>query len=382
MMKRREFLRKAGISAAAAVAATAGIVGCGKKEEEKQEAAAPAVITEKKYEWKMVTTWPPKLPVLQDGCERLAKRVEEVSEGRIKIQVFAAGELGPPLESFQSVSDGTVEAGSGASYYWAGKEPATQWFSAVPFGMNAQGMAAWFHGGDGLKLWEECYAPFNLVPRPGGSTGVQMGGWFNKKINTIDDFKGLKMRIPGLGGKVVAKAGGTVVLTAGGEIFTNLERGVIDATEWVGPLHDLRLGLYQAAKYYYYPGWHEPGTYLEYFFNKKAYDSLPMDLQHILTSVCMENELWVLSQFEARNGAALQELISKHNVELIKFPEEVLNALRPMAQEVLEEEAAKTPMATKVNDSFKAFQKVAGTWGSVSEQAYYNIIQPAYALKA
>ena len=375
-MKRRDFLRKASIGAAAAVAATAGILGCGKKEEEKKEAAAPAVITEKKYEWKMVTTWPPKLPVLQDGCERLAKRMEEVSDGRLKIQVFAAGELVPPLESFQAVSDGTVEAGSGASYYWAGKEPATQWFSAVPFGMNAQGMAAWFHGGEGLKLWEECYAPFNLVPRPGGSTGVQMGGWFNKKINTIDDYKGLKMRIPGLGGKVVAKAGGTVVLTAGGEIFTNLERGVIDATEWVGPLHDLRMGFYQAAKYYYYPGWHEPGTYLEYFFNKKAYESLPKDLQHMLDAICMENELWVLSQFEARNGAALQELITKHNVELIQFPEEVLNTLRKMSLEVVEEEAKKTPLATKVNDSFKAFQKVAGAWGSVSEKAYYDIISP------
>jgi TRAP-type mannitol/chloroaromatic compound transport system substrate-binding protein len=366
MMKRREFLKKAGVGAAA-VAATV--------------VSAPTVIAQKKYQWKMVTTWPPKLPVLQDGCERLAKRMEEVSDGRLKIQVFAAGELVPPLESFQAVSDGTVEAGSGAAYYWAGKEPAVQWFSAVPFGMNAQGMAAWFHGGDGLKLWEECYAPFNLVPRPGGSTGVQMGGWFNKKIDTIDDFKGLKMRIPGLGGKVVAKAGGTVVLTAGGEIFTNLERGVIDATEWVGPLHDLRLGLYQAAKYYYYPGWHEPGTYLEYFFNKKAYESLPKDLQHMLDAVCMENELWVLSQFEARNGAALQELITKHNVQLVRFPDEVLNALRPMAQEVVEEEAAKTPMATKVNISFKAFQKVAGTWGTVSEKAYYDIIQPKYALK-
>jgi TRAP-type mannitol/chloroaromatic compound transport system substrate-binding protein len=302
--------------------------------------------------------------------------MEEVSDGRLKIQVFAAGELVPPLESFQAVSDGTVEVGSGASYYWAGKEPATQWFSAVPFGMNAQGMAAWFHGGDGLKLWEECYAPFNLVPRPGGSTGVQMGGWFNKKINTIDDYKGLKMRIPGLGGKVVAKAGGTVVLTAGGEIFTNLERGVIDATEWVGPLHDLRMGFYQAAKYYYYPGWHEPGTYLEYFFNKKAYESLPKDLQHMLDAICMENELWVLSQFEARNGAALQELITKHNVELIQFPEEVLNTLRKMSLEVVEEEAKKTPLATKVNDSFKAFQKVAGAWGTVSEKAYYDIISP------
>ncbi len=360
-MKRRDFLKKAGLGAAA-VAATA--------------VNAPAVLAQKKYSWKMVTTWPPGLPVLQTGADRLAKRIKEMSDGRIQIQVFAGGELVPPLETFQAVSDGTVECGSGAGYYWAGKEPAAQWFAAVPFGMNAQGMAAWFHGGDGLKLWEETYAPFGVVPRPGGSTGVQMGGWFNKKINTIDDFKGLKMRIPGLGGKVVAKAGGTVVLTPGGEIFTNLERGVIDATEWVGPYHDLRMGFYQAAKYYYYPGWHEPGTYLEYIFNKKVYESLPKDLQHIVDGACADNEAWVLPQFDANNGAALQTLINEHKVQLLKFPDEVLNALRPMAEEVREEEAAKSPMAMKANESFKKFQKVVGAWGSVSEKAYYDIIAP------
>lgn len=367
-MKRRDFLKKVGVGTAAAVGASA--------------LSAPAVIAQKKYQWKMVTTWPPKMPVLQDGCERLAKRIGELTDGRIQIQVFAAGELVPALESFQAVSDGTVEVGSGASYYWAGKEPALQWFSAVPFGMNAQGMAAWFHAGDGLRLWEEAYAPFNLVPRPGGSTGVQMGGWFNKKINTIDDFKGLKMRIPGLGGKVVAKAGGTVVLTAGGEIFTNLERGVIDATEWVGPLHDLRMGFYKAAKFYYYPGWHEPGTYLEYFFNKKAFDSLPKDLQHIVNAACVENEHWVLSQFEAQNGAALEELITKHKVQLERFPDEVLRKLSKIAEEVNEEEAAKSPIGKKVNESFKKFAKVVGTWGTVSEKAYYDIIAPPYPLKA
>lgn len=366
-MKRREFLKKAGVGAAAAVAAGA--------------LKAPAVLAQKKYRWKMVTTWPPKLPVLQDGCERLARRIEELSGGRIKIDVFAAGELVPPFGSFDAVSNGTVEVGSGASYYWAGKAPAAQWFAAVPFGLNAQGMAAWFHAGEGLKLWEEVYAPFNLIPRPGGSTGVQMGGWFNKKINTIKDYKGLKMRIPGLGGKVMAKAGGTVVLTPGGEIFTNLERGVIDATEWVGPLHDLRMGFYQAAKYYYYPGWHEPGTYLEYFFNKKAYDSLPKDLQHIIDSACMENEHWVLAQFEAQNGAALQTLITKHKVELIRFPDEVLNALRKLAAGVLEEEASKDAMSRKVHEAFKKFQKVIGTWGTISEKAYYDLIVEKYSLK-
>jgi len=365
-MKRRDFLKKAGLGAAT-VAATA--------------VSAPAVLAQKSYRWKMVTTWPPKLPVLQEGAERIAKRIKEMSGGRLEIQVFAGGELVPPLETFQAVSDGTVECGTGASYYWAGKEPATQWFAAVPFGMNAQGMAAWFYSGDGLKLWEETYAPFNVIPRPGGNTGVQMGGWFNKKIDTIDDFKGLKMRIPGLGGKVVAKAGGTVVLLPGGEIFTSLERGVIDATEWVGPYHDLRFGLYQAAKYYYYPGWHEPGTYLEFIFNKKAYESLPKDLQHIVDAACAENDVWALAEFDANNGAALQTLITKHKVQLFRFPDAVLNALRPLAEEVREEEAAKTPMARKVNESFKKFQKIVGTWGTVSEQAYYNQLQPKFPLK-
>jgi TRAP-type mannitol/chloroaromatic compound transport system substrate-binding protein len=379
-MKRRDFLKKAGVGAAAVAAATAGLVACEQKKEE-EKPKAPEVISKKTINWKMVTTWPPKLPVLQEGCERLAKRIAEVSDGRLQIQVFAAGELVPPFESFQAVSDGTVEVGSGASYYWAGKEPATQWFSAVPFGMNTQGMSAWFHGGDGLKLWEEVYAPYNLIPRPGGSTGVQMGGWFNKKINTIDDYKGLKMRIPGLGGKVVAKAGGTVVLLPGGEIFTSLERGVIDATEWVGPLHDLRMGFWQAAKYYYYPGWHEPGTYLEYFFNKKAYDALPKDLQHIVDSVCMENEHWVLAQFDAQNGAALQTLINEKKVQMVQFPDNVMDSLKKLAEEVREEEAAKTPAATKVNESFKNFQKIAGTWATVSEMSYYNTIQPSFPLK-
>ena len=313
-MKRRDFLKKAGVGAAAVAATTVN---------------APAVLAKKTYRWKMVTTWPPKLPVLQTGAERLAERIKELSDGRLQIQVFAGGELVPPLQTFQAVSDGTVQCGSGAAYYWAGKEPATQWFAAVPFGMNAQGMAAWFHGGDGLKLWEETYAPFGIIPRPGGSTGVQMGGWFNKKINSIDDYKGLKMRIPGLGGKVIAKAGGTVVLTPGGEIFTNLERGVIDATEWVGPYHDLRMGFYEAAKYYYYPGWHEPGTYLEYMFNKKAYESLPKDLQLIIDAACGESEVWTLAQFDANNGAALQTLITKHHVKVYKFPDRVLRPASP-----------------------------------------------------
>ncbi len=366
-MERRDFLKKTGV-AAAAVASTS--------------VAAPAVWAKgKTFSWKMVTTWPPNLPVLQTGAERFAKRVEEASGGRIKIQVFAGGELVPALGTFDAVADGTVEAGSGASYYWAGKVPAAQWFSAVPFGFNAQGINAWFYSGGGLKLWEEVYAPFNVIPRPQGNTGVQMGGWFRKEMNTIEDYKGLKMRIPGLGGKVVAKAGGTVILKAGAEIFTNLERGVIDATEWVGPLHDLRMGFYKAAKYYYYPGWHEPGTCLEVIFNKKAYESLPKDLQAILDAVAMETNMWSLSEFDARNGEALEELITKHKVKLVRFPEPLLEDLRKLAKETLEEEASKDAMSKKVHEAFKSFKKRVGTWGSVSENAYYNVIADKYSLK-
>jgi TRAP-type mannitol/chloroaromatic compound transport system substrate-binding protein len=367
-MKRREFLKKAGTATAAAAATTA--------------VSAPYVWAKgKTYNWKMVTTWPPNLPVLQTGAVRFAQRLEEVTEGRIKIQVFAGGELVPPLGVFDAVSAGTVEVGSGASYYWAGKVPAAQWFAAVPFGFNPQGINAWFYSGGGLQLWEEVYAPFNVVPRPQGNTGVQMGGWFRKEMKTIDDYKGLKMRIPGLGGKVIAKAGGTVVLLPGGEIFTSLERGVIDATEWVGPMHDLRMGFYKAAKYYYYPGWHEPGTTLEVMFNKKAYDSLPKDLQAAVDAVAAEINMWSLCEFEAGNGAALQELITKHKVNLKRFPEDLLAKLRELAKETMEEEAEKDAASRKVHEAFKKFKAQVGVWGTVSENAYYNVIADKYKLK-
>ncbi len=366
-MKRRDFIKKAGVVAGSAAAATT--------------ISAPAVWAKgKTYKWKMVTTWPPNFPVLQVGAERFAKRLTEATEGRIKIDVFAGGELVPALGVFDAVSNGTVACGSGAAYYWAGKCPAAQWFAAVPFGLNPQGMNSWFYAGDGLKLWEEAYAPFNVIARPQGNTGVQMGGWFRKEMKTMADWKGLKMRIPGLGGKVVAKAGGTVVLKPGAEIFTSLERGVIDATEWVGPMHDERLGLYKAAEYYYYPGWHEPGTCLEVMFNKKIYDGLSKDLQITIDAIAAETNIWSLSQFEARNSAALIGLIDKHHVKLRQFPAEMLDQLRKLSAEVIAEEAAKDKMATKVNDGFQAFKKQIGPWGMVSEKAYYDLIFGNYPL--
>jgi TRAP-type mannitol/chloroaromatic compound transport system substrate-binding protein len=242
----------------------------------------------------------------------------------------------------------------------------------VPFGLNAQGLNAWFYSGGGLDLWDEVYGQFNLIGRPMGNTGVQMAGWFNREINSIDDFKGLKMRIPGLGGKVIARAGGTVVLLPGGEIFTSLERGVIDATEWVGPLHDLRMGFYQAAKYYYTPGWHEGGSCLDVMFNRDKFNALPSDLKAICEAAAAQNNIESLSEFEARNGAALKELVEKHHVEVRKLSPETLADLRVLAREVVAEEAAKSPLATKVANGFNQFQKEWGSWADVSSRTYFD----------
>lgn len=342
---------------------------CGKpasQEAKTDTAAAP----EKTYSWKMVTTWPPNFPIFQEGVERFAKDVETMSDGKMKIKVFAGGELVPPLQTFDAVSQGTVELGHGAGYYWAGKIPAAQFFTAVPFGMNAQGMNAWLYGGGGHELWQELYAKHNLVPFPMGNTGVQMGGWFNKKINSVSDLKGLKMRIPGLGGKVFAKAGGTPVLLPGGEIYTALERGTIDATEWVGPFHDERLGLYRAAKYYYYPGWHEPGPVLELTVNKKAWDSLGDDLKKAIETAAASANMWMLSQFEAKNLAALGKLKDEHKVEVFPFPDDVIKELKRLTAEVLQEESAKDADFKRVHEAYSQFSKDNDGWSALSEGAY------------
>ena len=346
--------------------------GCGKQQQEASQQAAPAAVAPaaKTYEWKMVTTWPPNFPIFQEGVERFASDVNKMSNGRLNIKVYAGGELVPPLQTFDAVSQGTVDIGHGAGYYWAGKIPAAQFFTAVPFGMNAQGMNAWLYSGGGLELYREVYAKHNLVPFPLGNTGVQMGGWFNKKIASVDDLKGLKMRIPGLGGKVFAKAGGTPVLLAGGEIYTSLERGNIDATEWVGPFHDERLGLYRAAKYYYYPGWHEPGPVLELIVNKNSYDSLSDDLKKMIEVAAASTSIWMLSEFEAKNLAALRKLKVEHKVEVLAFPDDVIKALKGFTTEVLEEQAAADPEFKKVYEAYTVFSKDNDSWNALSEAAY------------
>ncbi|HEC18495.1 MAG TPA: TRAP transporter substrate-binding protein [Gammaproteobacteria bacterium] len=322
------------------------------------------------YNWKLVTTWPPNFPIFQEGVERFARDVKTMSNGRLNIKVYAGGELVPPLQAFDAVSQGTVEMSHGAAYYWAGKIPAGQFFTAVPFGLNAQGMNAWLYAGGGLELWRELYKPYNLVPFPMGNTGVQMGGWFNKKIDSIADLKGLKMRIPGLGGKVFAKAGGTPVLMAGGEIYTALDRGTIDATEWVGPFHDERLGLYRAAKYYYYPGWQEPGPVLELNVNAKAWASLSPDLQKAIENAAAASNGWMLAQFEAKNLEALAKLKNEHHVQVYPFPDDVIAELRKLSREVLEEEAAKDVDFKRIYEAYKTFAANNDSWNELSEAAY------------
>ncbi len=357
-MQRRNFLMKTAVAAGATAAALAD---------------APNVIAQPRFQWRMSTTWTPALDVLQGGAQKMAKMVEDMSGGRLKIQVFAGGELMPAFGCFDATSQGTIEAFMGAPYYWAGKEPAVQWFSAVPFGLNGNGMMAWYLYGDGLKLWEETYAPFSIVPRPASCTGCQMAGWFRKKINTTADYKGLKMRIPGLGGKIVAAAGGTVILTPGGEIYTALERGTIDSTEWVGPHDDMKLGLHNAARYYYYPGWHEPGTTSEFGFNKKAYESLPADLKAIVDHACHAVQIIGFQEYEYKNTIALQKLKTefKSKVEIVKFSDAILKDLRKLSNQVIKEESEKTPQAKKVYASVTKFEQQFNDWRLLSEAAYH-----------
>ena len=365
-MKRRDFVKK--IGAGSLVVGAALTTGCSKKNETKAAKTDPV----KAYEWKMVTTWPKNFPGLGTGANNLAKLITEMSGGRIQVKVFGAKELVPAFEVFDAVSRGTAEMGHGAAYYWKGKSEAAQFFAAVPFGLTAQEMYGWLYHGGGMELWEEIYAGYNLVPAAAGNTGVQMGGWFNKEINSVADLEGLKMRIPGLGGEVLKRAGGTPVSLPGGEIFPSLQSGAIDATEWVGPYNDLAFGLYKAAKHYYYPGWHEPGTTLECFVSKQALEALPADLQTIVINASRIANQDMLAEYTTRNNQALQTLVNEHKVDLRRFPDEVLQKLKTLSDEVVGEVAEKDPMSKKVYDSFVQFRDQAQAWHAISEQAYLN----------
>ena len=335
--------------------------------------AGPRIIgSETSIEWKLVTTWPKGLPGLGSAPENFARRVGEMSNGRLTVRVYGAGEVVPPFEVFDAVSQGVAEMGHGASYYWKGKIPSSVFYTAVPFGMTAQEMNGWLHYGGGLELWRELYAPFGVRPFAGGSTGVQMAGWFNRELTSANDLDGLKMRIPGLAGEVFAASGGTAVRLAGGEIYTSMQTGVIDAVEWVGPYNDRTLGLMEVAEYYYYPGWHEPGAMLEFTVNQVAFDRLPADLQAIVEGAARATNQDMLDEFTARNNESLTTLLEKHSTKLRPLPDDVIDVLHSNAVIALEQLKKEDPMAQKISASYESFMDGVRTYHEISERAYLN----------
>jgi len=348
------------------------LAACSGSEKNKALDEAAHSSTKKIYNWKLVTTWPKNLPGLGLAAENFSALAKKMSGGRLQVKVYGAGQLVPALEVFDAVSQGTAEMGHGAAYYWKGKTQTAALFTTVPFGLNAQEMNSWLHYGGGMDLWRELYEPFNLVPLAAGNTGVQMAGWFNREITGLKDLKGLKMRIPGIGGEVISQLGVETVNIPGGELYTAMQTGVIDATEWVGPYNDLALGFHQVAKYYYYPGWQEPGPTLELIVNKQAYDSLPQDLQSIIEGAARAINQDMLDEYTARNQAALDVLVDTHHVQLRKLPDDVLLELHRITREVLKKMVSEDPKFNKVYESQRAFKEQIKKYHKISEQAYYR----------
>jgi TRAP-type mannitol/chloroaromatic compound transport system substrate-binding protein len=356
--------------AALALMAAIGLVGC-KDDKAGSEPAAASAAPAQTFHWKMVTAWPKNYPGLGTAAERLADRINAMSAGRLTVKVYAAGELVPALEVFDAVSRGTAEMGHGTPYYWKGKVPAAQFFSSVPFGLSTLEMNAWLSHGGGQALWDETYAPFGVKPLSAGNTTMQMGGWFNKEINTLADIQGLKIRMPGLGGEVWSKLGAITVNLPGGEIFTSLQTGAIDATDWVSPYNDLAFGLHQAAKYYYFPGWQEPQAVVESMVNQKAFDALPADLQAIVVEAARASTLDMMDDYVFNNAKALQNL-KDHGVQFKRFPDEVLQAMRQQSEEVLDALAAENDLNARILASQRAFLKEASAMHELSEKELYN----------
>lgn len=351
---------------------TLGLWALDSQQEDPVAVDGSQVVTAEQIKWKLVTTWPKGLPGLGSAPENFARRVEEMSNGRLSIRVYGAGEVVPPFEVFDAVSQGVAEMGHGASYYWKGKIPSSVFYTAVPFGMTAQEMNGWLHYGGGLELWRELYAPFGVRPFAGGSTGVQMAGWFNRELKSAEDLNGLKMRIPGLAGEVFTASGGTSVRLAGGEIYTSMQTGVIDAVEWVGPYNDRTLGLMEVAEYYYYPGWHEPGAMLEFTVNQAAFDRLPADLQAIVEGAARATNQDMLDEFTARNNSSLTSLLEEYETKLRPLPDDVMDILHSNAVIALDKLKEEDPMAAKISASYEDFLDGVRTYHEISERAYLN----------
>ncbi|MDG4719629.1 MULTISPECIES: TRAP transporter substrate-binding protein [Thalassospira] len=363
-MKRRQFLSGAAVVGATAAAASTF--------------AKPAIAQDKR-EWRMVTTWPKNYPGLGTGAELLAKYITEASEGRLTVKVFGAGEIVPAFESIEAVGTGAVEMGHGAPYYWKGKVPATEFIASMPFGLTAQEQNAWFYYFGGQELADKAYAELNCKFFASGNTAATMGGWYNKEINSIADFNGLKIRIPGLGGEVLKAAGSNVVNLPGGELAPALQTGSIDAVDWVGPYNDLAFGLYKSAKYYVHPGWYEPATVLDNFINLDAWNELPADLKAIVEAANKAVNVMVMSEFTARNNDALKTLIEKHNVQLKRLSDDTIKGLGKLTGEVLSDVAARDPLAKEVFDSLIKFRTQSVAWSKISEGGFMEARAMDYA---
>lgn len=323
------------------------------------------------FEWKLVTSWPKNFPGLGVGPENFARHVEAMSNGRLKIHVHGAGEIVPALGVFDAVSTGSVEMGHTAGYYHTGKIPASAFFTAVPFGMTVGELNAWIHYGGGLALWRELYAPFNIIPFAGGNTGMQMAGWFNKAIETTEDIKGLKMRIPGLAGEVFSRIGGSAVTIPGGELYTSMQTGVIDATEWVGPYNDRSFGLHEVGEHYYYPGWHETSAMLEFDVNRDAWESLPEDLQAIIEAAARVVNQDMLDEYNARNASSLRDLAA---LDIIPkpLPDEVLLALGQKSKEYYAELMDADEDFRKIYNAYTDFKILSYEWLKISDRAVFD----------
>jgi TRAP-type mannitol/chloroaromatic compound transport system substrate-binding protein len=353
-MDRRFFIKGSGV-VAGATAATAF--------------AAPA-IAQQRSEMAIVSTWPRDFPGLGTSAQRVAKRIEQLTDGRVKVTYFAAGERVGAFASFDAVASGNAQAYIAADYYWKGKHPSWAYFTAVPFGFTYTEIDAWIKYAGGQALWDEIGDKFGLKCYQVGNTGVQMGGWFNKEINSAADFKGLKMRIPGLGGDVLAKLGASPVSLPGGQIYENLVSGAIDATEWVGPWNDYFMKFYEAAKFYYYPGMHEPGSQLTLGMNKAWWSKLSKTDQAIIEAAANEENARQMAETNANNGTYLTKLIKEHGVKLKKFNDETYDAFGKAAQSVFDETRQHSALAAKIHDSFAKVRDDVGRWAGIAEGAY------------
>lgn len=354
-MDRRSFIKKAGLGAGGIAAGSA--------------LAAPA-IAQSTIDMVIVSTWPRDFPGLGISAQRLAARIGELTDGRIAVQYFAAGERVGAFDSFDEVASGNAQAYIAADYYWKGKHPAWAYFTAVPFGLTYAEIDAWIKYGGGQELWDEVAGEFGLKNFACGNTGVQMGGWFNKEIESADDLKGLKMRIPGLGGDVMAKLGASPVSLPGGQIYENLVSGAVDATEWVGPYNDYFMKFYEAAKYYYYPGMHEPGSQLAFGMNRTFWDSLSTTDQAIIQAACNEENARQMAETNANNGVYLDRLINEHGVEVKQFNDEVYDAFGEAAEEVFEETIQHSDLAARTHESFAKARSEIGRWMLLADTGY------------